>query len=155
MTVSNIETDTDCLSVPPDPVQVRSKEALADKMIDSRPDSALSPVQPPPAIHEAASPVVVQDNLTAPPAITDELSVVNETATGTGSGIGSGIGSGTGSGSGSGIGSGTGFGSSSGNGSGTGFGSSSGNGSCKGSGSGTGFGSGSGGRTLILICFLL
>ena len=105
--------------------------------MDSRPDSALSPVQPPPAIQEAASPVVVQDNLTARPAITDELSVVNETATGSGSGSGSGSGFGSGTGSDTGIGSG----------SGTGFGS--------GTGSDTGTGSGSGGRTLILICFLL
>ena len=78
--------------------------ALADKMIDSRPDRVLLPVQSPPAIQEAASPVVVQDNWTALPAITDVLSVVNETATGSGSGSGSGsgIGSGIGTGSGSG-----------------------------------------------------
>lgn len=101
--------------------------ALADKMIDSRPDRVLLPVQSPPAIQEAASPVVVQDNWTALPAITDVLSVVNETATGSGSGSGIGSGIGTGSGSGSGTGSGT----------------------------GTGTGSGSGGRTLTLICFLL
>lgn len=101
--------------------------ALADKMIDSRPDRVLLPVQSPPAIQEAASPVVVQDNWTALPAITDVLSVVNETATGSGSGSGSGIGSGIGTGSGSG----------------------------SGTGSGTGTGSGSGGRTLTLICFLL
>ncbi len=86
--------------------------ALADKMIDSRPDRVLLPVQSPPAIQEAASPVVVQDNWTALPAITDVLSVVNETATGSGSGSGSGsgIGSGIGTGSGSGIGSGSGSG---------------------------------------------
>ncbi len=111
--------------------------ALADKMIDSRPDRVLLPVQSPPAIQEAASPVVVQDNWTALPAITDVLSVVNETATGSGSGSGSG--SGIGSGIGTGSGSGTGIGS----------------GSGSGTGSGTGTGSGSGGRTSILICFLL
>ena len=80
----NRATDTDWVSVPPGPPQVRLKVALVNTVIDSVPHNALSPSQSPLAVHEVALPDVVQDRLAPPPATIEVLSAVNEISTGSG-----------------------------------------------------------------------